>query len=86
MSHTDHKLRTLLWGWAGCELNLRELAAVRKARDEAPDQLGALLSDQEIAALVRRADLLAAAAAAAGEWPSIPWPPPDGRSTRTRIG
>ena len=63
--HTDHKLRTLLWGWAGSELNLRELAAVRKARDEAPDQLGALLSDQEIAALVRRADLLPAAAAAA---------------------
>jgi uncharacterized repeat protein (TIGR03843 family) len=23
--HTDHKLRTLLWGWAGCELSGREL-------------------------------------------------------------
>jgi uncharacterized repeat protein (TIGR03843 family) len=76
--HTDHKLRTLLWGWAGSELNLRELAAVRKARDEAPEQLGELLSDQEIAALVRRADLLLSRRRLPrprGEWPSIPWPP-----------
>jgi uncharacterized repeat protein (TIGR03843 family) len=76
--HTDHKLRTLLWGWAGSELNLRELAAVRKARDEAPDQLGELLTDQEITALVRRADLLLSRRRLPrprGEWPSIPWPP-----------
>ena len=76
--HTDHKLRTLLWGWAGCELNGRELSAVRKARDEAPDQLDSLLSDREIAALVRRADLLLSRRRMPrprGEWPSIPWPP-----------
>ena len=76
--HTDHKLRTLLWGWAGCELSGRELAAVRKARDEAPDQLDSLLTDREIAALVRRADLLLTRRRMPrprGEWPSIPWPP-----------
>jgi uncharacterized repeat protein (TIGR03843 family) len=76
--HTDHKLRTLLWGWAGAELNGRELAAVRKARDEAPEQLGRLLSDREIAALVHRADLLLSRRRLPrprGEWPSIPWPP-----------
>ena len=76
--HTDHKLRTLLWGWAGRELNGRELASVRKARDEAPDQLGELLSDREIAALVRRADWLLTRRRMPrprGEWPSIPWPP-----------
>jgi uncharacterized repeat protein (TIGR03843 family) len=76
--HIDQKLRTLLWGWAGCELTERELAAVRKARDEAPGQLGTLLSDQEIAALVRRADLLLTRRRMPrprGEWPSIPWPP-----------
>jgi uncharacterized repeat protein (TIGR03843 family) len=76
--HTDHKLRTLLWGWAGSELNMRELAAVRKAREDAPDQLGALLSDQEITALVHRADLLLTRRRLPrprGEWPSIPWPP-----------
>lgn len=76
--HTDQKLRTLLWGWADSELNGRELAAVRKARDESPDQLGSLLSDREIAALVRRADLLLSRRRMPrprGEWPSIPWPP-----------
>ncbi len=56
--HTDHKLRTLLWGWAGLELTTRELAAVRQARDDAPDQLGELLGELEIEALVRRAELL----------------------------
>jgi len=76
--HTDHKLRTLLWGWAGSELNGRELGAVRKARDEGPDQLESLLSDREITALVRRADLLLSRRRMPrprGEWPSIPWPP-----------
>ena len=76
--HSEHKLRTLLWGWAGSELNMRELAAVRKAREDAPDQLGALLSDQEITALVHRADLLLTRRRLPrprGEWPSIPWPP-----------
>jgi uncharacterized repeat protein (TIGR03843 family) len=76
--HTDHKLRTLLWGWAGCELNGRELTAVRRARDEAPDQLDSLLTDREITALVRRADLLLSRRRMPrprGEWPSIPWPP-----------
>jgi len=76
--HTDYKLRTLLWGWAGSELRERELAAVSRARDEAPDQLGTLLSEVEIAALVRRADLLLhrkRLPKPRGEWPSIPWPP-----------
>jgi len=76
--HTDQKLRTLLWGWAGAELNDEELTLVRRARDEAPEQLTALLSDLEIAAMVRRADLLlhrGRMPRPRGEWPSIPWPP-----------
>ncbi len=76
--HTDHKLRTLLWGWAGAELNDHELAVVRRARDLAPDQLTTLLSELEIAALIRRADLLLKRGRLPrprGEWPSIPWPP-----------
>ena len=56
--HTDHKLRTLLWGWAGAELDERELSAVRQARDAAPERLGQLLADREVTAFVRRADLL----------------------------
>jgi len=76
--HTDHKLRTLLWGWAGAELNERELTAVRRARDEAPERLGELLDEREVAAFVRRADLLLhrkRLPRPRGEWPSIPWPP-----------
>ena len=76
--HTDHKLRTLLWGWAGAELTEPELAAVRRARDSAPDRLSELLSQREVAAFVRRADLLLhrhRLPRARGEWPSIPWPP-----------
>ncbi|GAA1823447.1 SCO1664 family protein [Microlunatus capsulatus] len=76
--HTDHKLRTLLWGWAGSTLHDVELEAVEKARDEAPEQLTALLDELEIAALVRRADLLLnrrRLPRPRGQWPSIPWPP-----------
>ena len=76
--HTDHKLRTLLWGWAGSGLLDHEREAVVKARDEAPDQLTALLSEAEIQAFVRRADLLlnrGRLPRPRGQWPSIPWPP-----------
>ena len=76
--HTDNKLRTLLWGWAGTQLHDHELAMVARVREEAPDQLESLLSGPEIAALVRRADLLLnrrRMPRPRGEWPSIPWPP-----------
>ena len=76
--HTDHKLRTLLWGWAGAELDERELSAVRQARDGAPERLAQLLDEREVAAFVRRADLLLhreRLPRPRGEWPSIPWPP-----------
>ena len=76
--HTDHKLRTLLWGWAGAALNERELTAVRRARDEAPDRLAELINEAEVAAFVRRADLLLGRERLPrprGQWPSIPWPP-----------
>ncbi len=76
--HTDSKLRTLLWGWAGSALDERELTAVRRARDGAPDRLSELVDDREVAAFVRRADLLLSRERLPrprGEWPSIPWPP-----------
>lgn len=76
--HTDHKLRTLLWGWAGAELTDDELDLVRTAQDDAPEQLTKLLDEAEIAAFVRRAELLLRRGRLPrprGEWPSIPWPP-----------
>lgn len=76
--HTDHKLRTLLWGWAGSELTEPERACVRSARDQAPQVLAGLLDEAEVEALVRRADLLLhrnRMPRPRGQWPSIPWPP-----------
>ncbi|MFE7098795.1 SCO1664 family protein [Streptomyces erythrochromogenes] len=82
--HTEDKLRTLLWGWAGEPLP-----------DEAREALAALAADlAEGAPLATRlAELITAAELAAvrervahmlrtgthplpsGQWPSIPWPP-----------
>lgn len=76
--HTDHKLRTLLWGWAGSELRPAELERVATVRDQAPALLGAMLSEPEVEALVRRAALLLdrrRLPRPRGQWPSIPWPP-----------
>jgi uncharacterized repeat protein (TIGR03843 family) len=76
--HIENKLRTLLWGWAGQHLNDRELAAVSKVRDDAPDQLQQLLAEAEIEALVHRADALLRRQTLPrprGSGPAIPWPP-----------
>jgi uncharacterized repeat protein (TIGR03843 family) len=76
--HSENKLRTLLWGWAGADLNERELAAVQKARDDAPDQLGQLLDEIEIEAFIGRADALLRRQRLPrprGRGPAIPWPP-----------
>jgi uncharacterized repeat protein (TIGR03843 family) len=76
--HTDPKLRTLLWGWAGAELNEDELVAVKRVHDDVPGQLGDLLAEVEVEALVRRAEKLLRRGRfpkPRGQWPSIPWPP-----------
>ncbi len=76
--HTDSKLRTLLWGWAGTQVADAELTAVERARDLAPDELQSMLSDAEIDAFKRRADQLLLRRRLPrprGAWPSIPWPP-----------
>jgi uncharacterized repeat protein (TIGR03843 family) len=80
--HTDHKLRTVLWGWLGEELTPEEVAVLRAVRAEVDGSLGdalaAHLTDYEIDALARRCHRLAERArmpAPRGEWPAIPWPP-----------
>jgi uncharacterized repeat protein (TIGR03843 family) len=75
--HTEPKLRTLLWGWAGSELTDGERALVGRARDDGPRALAELLAEEEIEALVRRCEVLLRRGTlprARGEWPSIPWP------------
>ncbi|WP_405579512.1 SCO1664 family protein [Streptomyces sp. NBC_01190] len=80
--HTEDKLRTLLWGWAGEPLPAEALTVLDKLAAELDgalgDRLATLLTTAETAALrarVRRLQATGAHPAPGGEWPSIPWPP-----------
>ena len=80
--HTDHKLRTVLWGWLGDELAADELEGVERVRSALSAELGetldALLTDAEIAGLAARCDRLLRHGrfpAPRGDMPAIPWPP-----------
>ncbi|MDT0442938.1 SCO1664 family protein [Streptomyces johnsoniae] len=81
--HTDNKLRTLLWGWAGEPLppavheSLRTLDAELAADRPLLTRLRALLTPDECEALrARTAALLRTGRypEPSGEWPAIPWP------------
>jgi uncharacterized repeat protein (TIGR03843 family) len=80
--HTDDKLRTLLWGWAGEPLPdeagpvLERIAA--DLRGPLGDRLAELLTEAETAALRERVDRLRETGrhpSPGGGWPAIPWPP-----------
>jgi uncharacterized repeat protein (TIGR03843 family) len=76
--HTEDKLRTLLWGWAGKPLVEDERARIQRVLDGAIDELDGLLSEAEIEALLGRAeDLLITGRLPYpnGDWHTIPWPP-----------
>ncbi len=81
--HTDHKLRTVLWGWAGERLHADDRAEVEsflaclEEDDLLASVLARLLTSEEVAALVRRGRRLLSVGrmpAPSGGWPSIPWP------------
>ncbi len=80
--HVEGKLRTVLWGWAGQQIDPGDLAALEGVRAALDDDLGvqlsALLTRSEVAATKRRLDRLLAAARfplPPEGWPAIPWPP-----------
>lgn len=79
--HTDHKLRTVLWGWLGDDLSSEELQGIERVSEGLDGDLGRdladLLSDEEIASLAVRCARLRSAArfpAPAGGMPAVPWP------------
>ena len=81
--HTDHKLRTVLWGWAKERLDAADRADVEAlvARLEDDDTLWAVLAEllveEEVTALLRRCRRLLSVGrmpTPSGSWPSIPWP------------
>jgi uncharacterized repeat protein (TIGR03843 family) len=80
--HTDPKLRTVLWGWAGAPVPDADLARVQAVRDALLGDLGealaGLLAEDEVRALGRRCTRLLDAGvmpAPHGHGPVIPWPP-----------
>jgi uncharacterized repeat protein (TIGR03843 family) len=80
--HTDDKLRTLLWGWAGAPLPAEAQVVLEKLAGELSGALG-----ERLAPLITPAELDALRARVrslldtgrhpepGGDWPSIPWPP-----------
>jgi uncharacterized repeat protein (TIGR03843 family) len=84
--HSEDKLRTVLWGWAGQPLEPEELEGVESVLaglgSNPGSGLGAqlenLLTAQEVDAVVRRCERLLRVRTfpmPRGGWPSIPWPP-----------
>ncbi|WNI14813.1 SCO1664 family protein [Actinacidiphila sp. ITFR-21] len=80
--HTDDKLRTLLWGWAGEPFPAEAVAVLDRLTAELDGTLGerlaTLLTTAETAALRARVHRLRETGThprPGGEWPSIPWPP-----------
>ena len=80
--HTDPKLRTVLWGWAGEPLREEELGGLHVVAAALDSELGAALEPHltpyEIEATRRRVARLirlGTMPVPRGDWPAIPWPP-----------
>jgi uncharacterized repeat protein (TIGR03843 family) len=80
--HSEHKLRTILWGWYSQGLTADELAGVERVLTglygELGDRLAPLLIDFEIDALAVRCERLLQEARfpiPRGSMPAVPWPP-----------
>jgi uncharacterized repeat protein (TIGR03843 family) len=80
--HTDPKLRTLLWQWAGERLDDDALDCLQELRvalaADLGERLGELLTTRELRRLARRIDVLLNSRCypqPIADRPAIPWPP-----------
>ncbi|WP_369811070.1 SCO1664 family protein [Quadrisphaera sp. DSM 44207] len=80
--HCEHKLRTVLWGWAGQRVDddgAARLAATAAAlAGPLADELSDLLTAEEVDALGERVQRLASRGRYPRPrpgWPTLPWPP-----------
>jgi hypothetical protein len=80
--HTDDKLRTVLWTWAGDPLTDEAVDTLSELRAHLEGRLGEILhtrlTRREVRALTRRLDQLLTSRRhpePSGDWPAIPWPP-----------
>jgi uncharacterized repeat protein (TIGR03843 family) len=79
--HVEHKLRTVLWGWIGDELDADEIDGLQRLRAELDGALGASLVDllteeARVATIARLEHLLGEGRFPAPSGPSsaVPWP------------
>jgi uncharacterized repeat protein (TIGR03843 family) len=75
--HRQHKLRTVIWDFAGCDLPARLCGDLDRVRGSLPEVFGGLLADEEIEAVgARTASLLRAGVfpEPVGDRPPYPWP------------
>ena len=79
--HRDHKVRTVLWGWLGDDLNREELDGIDRVIEGLHGGLGRNLTDslnaEEIASLAERCTRLRLSGrfpAPSGEMSAVPWP------------
>lgn len=79
--HTEDKLRTVIWQFAGTPLSeseLLQLANLESALDDRNGELADLLTPEELIATKRRISTLLEESAfpyPSAEWPAVPWPP-----------
>ena len=80
--HSDDKLRTVLWQWAGEPIPDEALDVLRALRSDLEGALGeclsALLTTRELRRTARRIDRLIRLGThphPSDEWPAVPWPP-----------
>ena len=80
--HTEDKLRTVLWQWAGRTLDDEAQAVLRALRRDLDGRLGETLAELLTTAEVRRTrariDRLLSTRRhpePSDEWPAVPWPP-----------
>jgi uncharacterized repeat protein (TIGR03843 family) len=80
--HSDDKLRTVLWQWAGTPFTTEEKKLLSQARQffavDKVDLVSGLIDEEEIAATIARIDralIEEAFPLPNPDWPSVPWPP-----------
>jgi uncharacterized repeat protein (TIGR03843 family) len=79
--HEEDKLRTVLWQWADkplSDLEIEQLTSLESAIKSSNSELVALITENEVNALLARINALLQSGAfpsPSDEWPAVPWPP-----------
>jgi len=77
--HSENKLRTVLWQWAGDPLTQSEIETLQRAKNTVDKgiDLSAYLTASELSALALRIDSLISTGTMPTpnpDWPAVPWP------------